>query len=791
MTISQLLKKRRWFKFARPWRLHPTTLVCLFFLATCTALMAVWFSGYEPLDELARQAQWFQQHPPQWIQAPDASMVRLWLPLLALLGISGLTMRLSPTPRHWSRWVIVSLLCVVTVRYLLWRSLSTLNFATPLSGVLSVGLLGLELVTLTASTIQLLLLLRSRDRRREANILAEDVASERYQPSVDVLIPTYDEPAFILRRSIIGSQAMDYANKQVYLLDDTRRPDIQALAAELGCHYLTRPDNRHAKAGNLNHALGKTNGELIVVFDADFIPTTNFLTRTVGFFQKPDVAMVQTPQSFYNPDPLARNLRLESQLTPEEDLFYRQVQPLRDGTRSTTCCGSAFLMRRSHLMGLGGFDTDSIAEDYFTGIRLSAQGYDLVYLNEKLSAGLAPENMADYATQRIRWARGTLQGLFISANPLMIPGLTWVQRLVHLEGLFHWFTNFSRLGFLLMPLVYAFLGVIPIWATPNELVYFFLPYYGVLLITFNWLNERSRSALLSDVYSVALCVPMTIAVVQTLLRPFSRGFKVTPKGTQSDRYTFNWGLALPLLVLFVAMAFSLWINLGMYLAQGVWVRYIATDTVNAMKGYGLGWIWSAYNLILIGWALIILLDVPRPNSHLWFPLRRVVRLTVEQFRPTPAQALVLAGDRSLQTECHVHTLPRATTWQTLWGTTTLLSQSGAELMLTQPTDLPIGSRIPVRLELMEEQLALTGQMTITEAIAPQDITTEKTVRVTFDPLTLTQERHLIQLLFCRPGQWPRHQSPGELKTLWLLLRLWLKPHRLFAKPSDRLIATSH
>ena len=117
-----------------------------------------------------------------------------------------------------------------------------------------------------------------------------------------------DEPVFILRRPIIGCQAIDYADKKIYLLDDTRRPEMKQLASELDCHYVTRSDNYYAKAGNLNHTLPLTNSELIVVFDADFVPTKNFLTRTVGFFQDEEVALVQTPQSFYNIDPIARNL---------------------------------------------------------------------------------------------------------------------------------------------------------------------------------------------------------------------------------------------------------------------------------------------------------------------------------------------------------------------------------------------------------------------------------------------------------------------------------------------------
>ena len=154
-----------------------------------------------------------------------------------------------------------------------------------------------------------------------------------------------DEPVFILRRPIIGCQAIDYADKKIYLLDDTRRPEMKQLASKLDCEYVTT-DNYYAKAGNLNHTLPLNNSELIVVFDADFVPTKNFLIRTVGFFQDKEVALVQTPQSFYNIDTIARNLVLENVLTPEEEVFYRQIQPLRDSAGSVVCSETSFVVRR-------------------------------------------------------------------------------------------------------------------------------------------------------------------------------------------------------------------------------------------------------------------------------------------------------------------------------------------------------------------------------------------------------------------------------------------------------------
>ncbi|NJL48016.1 MAG: glycosyltransferase, partial [Leptolyngbyaceae cyanobacterium SM2_5_2] len=600
-------------------------------VVVAAAIVAAWFAGEARITLVFNQLQVLQNQPPMWLQVPMVTVQFLLAPAVVLLLVAYGVTRISPRPRPWSRYVVVGILLTLVIRYVLWRCLSTLNLSTPANGTVSLMLLGMEMFGLMASIIQLVLLLRVRDRKPQADTLEQAVLSQDYQPAVDVFIPTYNEPAFILRRTVIGCQAMTYPNKTVYLLDDTRRPEIQALAAELGCRYMTRPNNRHAKAGNLNHAIQHTTGELIASFDADFVPTRNFLDRTVGFFQTPKVGLVQTPQSFYNPDPIARNLGLEGVLTPEEEVFYRQIQPMRDGAGSVVCSGTSFVVRRSALEQSGGFVTESLSEDYFTSVRLAAQGNEVIYLDEKLSAGLAAEDISAHAVQRLRWARGTLQAFFIEANPLTIPGLTPLQRLGHLEGLMHWFSSIPRIIFLLMPLAYSFLNVIPIQATTSEILYFFLPYYLVQLTVFGWLNDRSRSALLSDIYSLVLVFPLAVTVIQAMISPFSKGFKVTPKGTSSQQFQFNWRLGWPLVILFGLTALSLWRNLGLCLAAGWGSDYY---TVHA-KGLALGWIWSAYNLAMLGIALLILLDVPRPDPQVWFDLRRVIKL-VPQAAEGPA-----------------------------------------------------------------------------------------------------------------------------------------------------------
>jgi len=698
--------------------------------AGCVVVL-FWFTSEGNGETIGQKMVWLWHHPPGWMSHPHKLLL---LPTLLLWLVAWLITTVSPQPRPWSRSVVVGILIVLALRYVGWRTFSTLNLSGFTQGLFSVTLYGLEMLTIVNGALQLFLLLMARDRREEADRASQAVLAGEFLPTIDILVPTYNEPEFILKRTIIGCQALDYPPEKVniYLLDDTRRPSMRALAQELGCHYITRSNNYHAKAGNLNNAISQTNGELIVCFDADFVPTRNFLQRTVGFFQDERVALVQTPQSFYTPDPIARNLGLENILAPEQESFYRQIQPVRDGTDSVVCAGTSFVLRRSALESIGGqFVTSSLSEDYFTGVKLSGKGYRLVYLNEKLSAGEAPPDMAAQATQRLRWAQGTLQAFFIQENPLLIPGLTPLQRLAHLTGILHWFTSLSRVGFLTIPVCSALFGILPVVATPGEMVEFFLPNYLVNLTVFTWLSQRSRSLIISEIYDVVLCFPLALTVLQTLCRPFSKGFKVTPKGKQRDGVTFHWRLSLPLILVFVATVISFWRNLGLCLMQvGEY------GNANHLKGLDLPWLWSFYNLFLVAIALLVMLDVPKPDRYEWFELKRTVRVE----------------------------LP---TGQVLWGQTTAISEAGLMFVPTQNPPIDPDRQLPVKLTILEENIPLEGTFT------------PRSGRIDFLHLSLPQERQLIQLLFCRPGQWRHPCSPGEIASLLLLLGNLLRPRALF------------
>ena len=713
--------KRIYFKkkSVKRFPLHRATLAVLSILGFAGAIAISWLLGNSHVTELFIQLHVIQANPPSWLMPPQVSNdYYLLAPTVFLFVLAQIVIKLSPEPNTLSRRLVATILFALFLRYFLWRSLSTLNLATPAEGILSLMLFFMELLAMGGSALQMLLLLTVKKRDKEADRYARSAKENNYSPSVDILIPTYNEPDFILKRTIIGCQAIKYDNKKVYILDDTKRQSVRKIAEELGCHYITRPDNSFAKAGNLNNALKQTNGELVVVFDADFVPTSNFLERTIGFFQKDRIALVQTPQSFYNSDPIAHNLGLQDVLTSEEEVFYRHLQPIKDGAGSVVCAGTSFVARRKALREIGYFNTESVSEDYFTGIRLSARGYELVYIDEKLSAGLAAESIGAHIEQRLRWVRGTLQAFFIKSNPLTIPGLSLWQRLGHLDGILHWFSCIPRVFFLILPVICIFGRFNPVLSSSSELAYIFLPYYMMQVTMFAWLNKRSRSVLLSDVYSLIQTIPVFITVVKVMFSPFGKGFKVTPKGTSRDKFNYNWSLALPMTVLFAATLISFGVSL----------------LSPPSSGFNLGLYWSSYNLLTISIAMITLLDLPKPSFYEWFVIKKEINIYSDRF-----------------------------SYQSI---TQKISEEGVEIRLDKHARL----NTKLFVELLPEVLVIPGQVT-RSYIRDNSLV----AIVKFQQLTTEQHRDLIEMLYCTPNRWQRKNTPNELQSIALLFRLLLRP----------------
>ncbi len=342
-------------------------------------------------------------------------------------------------------------------------------------------------------------------------------------PTVDVLVCTYDEQVHVLEPTLLGCRAIQYPHT-TYVLDDGRRPEVEALAAELGAEYVTRPDNSHAKAGNVNHALGCTDGDLILVLDADHVPHPEILDATLGYFDDPDVGLVQTPHDFSNRD----SVQHTTPARHEQSLFYDVLAPGKDRAGAMFWCGSAAVIRREALLSVGGVLTKTIAEDFHTTIAMHARGWRSRYHAEVLVQGLAPHDLGAFLLQRERWARGNLRVFRTRENPLTCRGLTMRQRMSYLASLLNYFSGLQR-ALLLGVLIYTLLsGRLPMSASLATLAVLWLPW---ALLSFGTSHALARGRLgVSDATVYGLeTMSIYLQALVGLVWPGTGLFKVTPK----------------------------------------------------------------------------------------------------------------------------------------------------------------------------------------------------------------------------------------------------------------------
>ena len=351
---------------------------------------------------------------------------------------------------------------------------------------------------------------------------------------VAILIPTFDEPREVLLPTIAASVALEPAH-ETWVLDDGHRDDIRELAESLGARYLTRPDNTHAKAGNLNHALRHVDADVVGVLDADHVPTARFLTALLPSFADLDLAFVQSPQDFYNLESFEHERQRNGRVFNEEAVFYRVIAPAKNRWSAPFWCGTCALVRVDALRSVDGVSTDSVTEDIHTTIRMYRAGWTGAYHNEVLARGLAPGDARAYLIQRNRWAIGAMQVLR-RENPLFGRGLTPGQRLAFMTTLFGWFDSWRTFAYVVIPLVVVATGAVPIAAAGAVFAPFFLTTMGLQFIALRLLARGHYPPVLSLLFEV-LRMPAVLPATLALLRPSATAtFRVTPKGrTGADR----------------------------------------------------------------------------------------------------------------------------------------------------------------------------------------------------------------------------------------------------------------
>jgi cellulose synthase (UDP-forming) len=341
--------------------------------------------------------------------------------------------------------------------------------------------------------------------------------------SVDVYVCTYDEPVEVVMATLAGCRALTYPHT-TWLLDDGRRPQMREIAELAGARYLTRPDNSHAKAGNLNAALPRTGGELILMLDADHVPMPDTLDALVGYFDEERMAVVQTPHDFFNHDSVQHYVVGRH----EQSLFYRVICPGKDRHGAAYWCGSAALIRREALLEIGGVATETIAEDFHTTIRLQRHGWRSRYHDEVLVQGLAPHDLDGYLLQRDRWARGNLAVFRQPESPLRARTLSRRQRLSYLASLLAYLAPPMRLLLMLTLALVLWTGELPMRISVVALAALWLPYLSLNLAAGATL-ARGYMRIPETAHYELLTMEIFTRALRCAIWPGRTAFEVTPK----------------------------------------------------------------------------------------------------------------------------------------------------------------------------------------------------------------------------------------------------------------------
>ena len=532
--------------------------------------------------------------------------------LAVVIGLALLLLPLASPKNAWVRILLLGLTALLGWRYMIWRITETvpsLASGLTLDAIAGWIFVGIEALTLVSSTMAYLFLSRRKDRHEEADRKLDWWGNTA--PRVDLYIATYNEELEVLERTLAGAQALDYPNLRVFVLDDGRREWLAEVCQRYGAEHRTRPSNEHAKAGNINYTLfqrlkDEDAPDFIAVLDADFVPHRNFVRRAVALFHDPKVGLVQTPQHFFNPDPIQHNLYIASAYPDEQRFFFDHLEPARDAWGVAVCCGTSSMVRASAVQEIGGLPTESVTEDFLLTIRLDSYGYRTVYLNEALTEGLAPEGLHEYVVQRGRWCLGMMQIVRNVYNPLTSPHLPFMQRISLLDSLLFWTTTFPfRLISLVCPLLYWYFGIIVVDASLPDIISHYLPYYAAVLITLNWISGGLIWPVLNDVSQLIAAWPITRAVAMGLLTKGPHKFRVTAKGGDRTKTIVQWPMMKPFAVLFALTVFGLVLPLLSDNAYG--------HVAKAGEGIRIILFWTIYNLVVLAITMLVCVERPRVN----------------------------------------------------------------------------------------------------------------------------------------------------------------------------------
>ena len=625
----------------------------------------------------------------------------------------GVALLLRRVPGRLPTLAMVIFSISASMRYMYWRITETTGFEGFLDTFFGTGLVIAEFYALTVLLLGYFQTAWPLERKPMPM-----PADSRTWPEVDIFIPTYNEPLEVVKQTVFTAMGLDWPQDKVkvHVLDDGRRDEFRAFCEEIGVNYITRDNNRHAKAGNINEALKVTSAEYVAIFDCDHIPARSFLQICCGWFLRdPKLAMLQTPHYFFSPDPFEKNLQTFRAIPNEGELFYGLVQDGNDLWNATFFCGSCALIRRAPLEAIGGVAVETVTEDAHTALKLNRRGWNTAYLAIPQAAGLATESLSGHVGQRIRWARGMAQIARLD-NPLLGPGLKFGQRLCYLNAMLHFFYGAPRLIFMTAPLAYLLFGAHVFQATAAMIAAFALPHLMHASITNSRMQGRFRHSFWNEVYESVLAWYILRPVVVAFINPKLGKFNVTAKGGIIDRSYFDWNIAQPYILLMI-------LNL-VGVGTGIFHLVAGTGDADVRSTLLINLVWTAYNILIVGASIAVASESKQ--------VRKTPRVPA-----TLRAALTLANGR------------------TLVCSTEDFSQTGVGLIVPESLELPLGEKIRLSIFRNNEEASFPAEVVFRRG---------QRLGVHFGEMTLPQQAALAQLTFARADLWAASWGHGRRDT---------------------------
>lgn len=390
------------------------------------------------------------------------------------------------------------------------------------------------------------------------------------EPSVAVIVAARHEPREILEKTFITLNAMDYANKTIYFLDDSSdegyKKEAEELCKDLDVRLFRREVRHGAKAGIVNDCLKTLDQKYVAVFDADQNPLPGFLNTLVPILEADKkVAFVQSPQFYTNIDesPVARASAFQ------QAVFYEYICEGKNTQDAMFCCGTNIVFRREALAEVGGLDESTVTEDFATSIKLHMKGWKSVYFNHVYAFGMGPTDLEGYFKQQFRWATGTITVFKkilwkLITRPFSMSLGQWCEYL--LAGSYY-MIGFAFFFLTLCPIVYLIFKVPSFFARPEIYFLAFIPYFILSVSVFYSVlgarNYSVRDLFLGQLLGSATFTVYMRAAVSALLG-FKTTFGITQKG-KAERLSY-FKLWPQLLVAYIGFGAAVW-GLNRYVYQ--------------------------------------------------------------------------------------------------------------------------------------------------------------------------------------------------------------------------------